>query len=569
MPRPTKTLLGDKAHEAIFRGVNAVYEPTRRTFGPEGKNALLFNTFGRGPRITNDGVTVGGSQLPKDPHIRLVSELFLEACKKTNEKVGDGTTGTVIIAGALYNKIHSIQKKSGGGMVDRAESKGVMTMKREILATTEKVKKAIREAAHKTETIEELINVATISTESPEIGKLVADMAWEVGVNGFIDVVEGYKGEIETDIIKGMRFPAKIASKGFLNNPDKYEMLALDCKVLLTDYSIDNVLELKSAIGPMLEKFKKLVVIAPFFSDDVLTAMWKTMYDVKGDGKIMATGLEIYPVKVPSLRSEQFEDIAIGLGAKFFKKELGVSFTQIQESELGFVEKLVVKDVEAKEDALAIGKKDVDKVAERIEILKSQILETREPRFKMLLERRIASLDSAVGVIRVGASTDADARYMKLKIEDGVFACKAALKEGYVPGAGLCLKTIAETLPDSDLLKEALLAPYRQIIQTLGEDYEIGPEVVDPTDSIYYAVEHAVGVVANLATVDMITAELEDPLLGEGQYAIARAINAMVVHEKVKSGRLQENQSEMELENLSGMNVDEHSYFDNQFLPQQ
>ncbi len=35
---------------------------------------------------------------------------------------------------------------------------------------------------------------------------------------------------------------------------------------------------------------------------------------------------------------------------------------------------------------------------------------------------------------------------LKLKVEDAVYACKSALRGGYVKGGGLCLKEIAETL---------------------------------------------------------------------------------------------------------------------------
>lgn len=573
--RSTKTLLGKEARNAVKAGVNAVYEPTKRTFGPEGKNALLFRTFNRGPRITNDGVTVAASQEPKDPHVNLVSKAFIEACKKTNEKVGDGTTGTVIVAGKLYNTVHSRLEKATGGIMNQNAGIGVMTLKKNLFKSAEKVKEAIRESAKKIETIEQLEHIGTISSESEEIGKVVAGMAWEVGVDGFIDVVEGYKGKLETEIIKGMRFPAKVPAKGFLNNPDKFEMIATECPVILTNWAMDNEREMAQVLPPILQKYKKVVLISPSFSDKVLETLHQTMYQLSPDGKtLVSTGLYIYPVKAPSLRTDQYEDIAVGLGARFFNKDEGYHFRDVQDFELGFVDKLVVKDVEAKEDALAIGGKgEIEKdgespVSARIKVLKGQLEETRQEQFKKLLERRIASLASAVGVIRVGASTDADALYQKLKIEDAVFACRSALRSGTVKGAGQCLKEISEILEDGDPLKPALLAPYEQIVATTGLT-EIPDNVIDPADAIYYAVEHAVGVVANLATVDIITAEIPDPVHGEGEFAIARAIAAYTSHDKVKTGRLKANEEEMETDRMTGMSIDEHNYFDGEFLPKE
>src|SRR5574343_252421 len=97
--RTTRTISGSNALKAIHKGVNAVYKPVSVTFGPEGKNALLYRTMNRGNRITNDGVTVAECQEPRDQFERMAAQTFKESCKRTNEKVGDGTTCTTILGG--------------------------------------------------------------------------------------------------------------------------------------------------------------------------------------------------------------------------------------------------------------------------------------------------------------------------------------------------------------------------------------------------------------------------------------------------------------------------------------
>jgi chaperonin GroEL len=559
--RSTKTLLGAKAREAVLKGVNSIYEPTRLTFGPEGKNALLYRTYNRGSRITNDGVTVADCQEPKDPHVNLAAKSFVEACKKTNQKVGDGTTATVIIGGKLFNDVyrHLTEKESA---FTGKTSKGVMTLRREILESADNVKKAILKKATKIKLLEDLEHIAIVSVEDEELGKTIAKMAWEVGVDGFIDVVEGYKGKIETELIKGMRFPAKVPSKAFITNPERFEMVAEDTPVIVTNYALVNPSEM-----PFAEFNKrgvtKVIVVAPSFSENVLINMfnaWKS-------------GYFIYPVATPSLREDQYKDLAIHCGANFINKNEGMKTRNITELDFGFLEKLVVKDTENKEDATAIGgigeKKvegEVSKVQERIEDLKGQLAETKQDQFKKLLERRIASMASAGGVIRVGDSTEASALYLKLKIEDGVYACKAALRGGYVRGGGICLKEIASKMKDDDILKQALLAPYEQIQSSVDGGIEIGPDIIDPAEGIYYAVEHATGVVANLATVEIITPEMPDPIHGEGEFAIASALNEMVINEKIKAGRMKENEVEMERDRLKGLTEDEHEMFDGEYL---
>lgn len=564
MNRPTITLEGAKARAAVLRGVNSVYSPVRRTLGPEGKTALLYRTFGRGSRITDDGVTVADTVEPKDPHVRLAAQAFKEACKRTVEKVGDGTTTTAVIGGRLMNDIYSMTEGNSSEFTARKSSQsiGVATLRARILATSAKVQAKIKEKAVVVTDLGDLERIATISVKNAVLGKVIAKMAHQVGVDGFIDVVEGYKGEIETEIIKGFRFPAKPGAKAFVNKPARYEMLMEDYHVLITNYALDNASEVAHLFKSFNEHTSKIIVIAPSFSDNVLINMVEAV----------KAGYSIMPVKTPSLRTEQFEDLAINCGARFIDKNKGRSLRSVTFHDIGFVEKMVIKDTEAREDAVVTGgagTREVLKagdelaktsaVKDRIEMLKGQLAETREEQFKKLLERRIASMSSAIGVIRVGDSTQASALYRKLKIEDSVYACKAALRGGYVKGGGLCLKEIVEELdlPDTDILKAALLEPYILIQASVEGGIEITDDVIDPAEAVYYAVEHATGVVAALAMVEVITPELEQEDPGEGNFAIAKMVGELAIAMKLHFGLIQANEVEMERDRMKGITVDE------------
>lgn len=575
MNRPTITLVGEKARKAVLAGVDAIYDPVKRTIGPEGKTALLYRTFNRGSRITDDGVTVSECQEPKDPHVRLAAQAFKEACKRTVEKVGDGTTTTAVIGGKLMHDVYALLSESTSEFTAKKQGKnsvGVISLRKKMFDTANRVKEKILEKSEKAVTLKDLKRVATISVKDAELGKIIAGMAMEVGVDGFIDVVEGYKGEIETEVIKGFRFPAKVGHKAFVNNPSRYEMVMNDCHVFITNHALDNATDIGKTFQNLNSITSKIIVIAPSFSDNVLVNMVTAFKE----------GYFIYPVKAPSLRTEQFEDLAVYCGANFVDKNKGRNLRNVKTTDLGFVEKMVVKDTEAKEDAVITGgagtaeelvKSDGDSVegvkvsavSERIEMLKKQVDETQQEQFKMLLRRRIASMASAVGVIRVGDSTQASALYQKLKIEDGVYACKAALRGGYVKGGGLCLKEIVEELdlPDDDILKAALLHPYDLIQGSVEGGLEITEEVIDPAEAVYYAVEHAVGVVASLATVEIITPELEQMEPGEGELSVARAIGEMAIAMKQHFGLIQQNEVEMERDRMKGMSVDEMVSLDN------
>lgn len=584
--KTTRTIMGEAARRAVHAGVNAIYRPVALTLGPNPRKALLYRTYNRGARIVDDGHIVAQCQEPKDPHARMAASVFKEACQRTNEKVGDGTATTAVIGGALFNYCYA--KTSEGANNMKAEGSGtvdVTTLRNQILESARRVKEAVQKSAKKVETEEQLAQIATVSVGGDaKLGALIAEMAWEAGVDGFIDVVEGFKGEIETDLLKGFRFPAKPAAKAFVNNPARYEMVMDDCPVLVTNYACDN-----NDIGMLLRQFNtaqpgkwstsKIVVIAPSFSENILIQMVNTV----------KAGYNVYPVKVPALRTEQFEDLAVYCGARFVDKNKGHTLRAVQPTDLGFFVKLIVKDTENREDAVMTGGKGeielervrheevpggkkgekVEKVTksspveDRIAVLKGQLAETQVEAHKKLLERRIASMASAVGVIRVGDSTQASSLDRKLKIEDAVYACKAALHGGYVRGGGLCLLEISKGLEDGDPLKGAIAEPYSRIQASVEGGVKIGDEIIDPAEAELCAVEHAAGVVANLITVEILTPEADEPMPGEGELAIARELGFIGLAMRKQQGLLRENEEEMERDRLGGLTVDEHVMLDN------
>ncbi len=534
MSKATLVLQDDKALQAIREGVRAISEPVKRTLGPECGTTLMYRTYGRGPRNVDDGYWTAQAIEPKSPFTKLAAEFYKESIKKTNEKVGDGTSSTSCVAAALFEDIYpKLLIKSQGYSSGKRSGSGVIAVKKDILAKADEVKEAVRKLSKPVKTLEELEKISAISLGSDnEISKTVAKMAWDVGVDGYIDVVEGYKGEIETETIKGARYPAKVCGKAFVNVPEKYEMVVEDCPIFITNFRLDNDMLARYIISKFNET--KVIIVAPGFSDDVLVNMLLGRKN----------GTFIWPVKVPSLRTEQLEDLACVCGATLVNKDTGMKLQQVTEKDLGYLAKLVVKDAETREDAVFIGGRGAkgEAVKQRIQTLQGQKKETKQENFKMLMVRRIASMDSSIGVIRVGAPTEAESLPLKLKIEDDANACRAALKSGCVRGGGLCLKSIAEKLPDDHVLKNALMAPWKQIQENAGGHLEIGKDVIDPTDAVYYTVEHAASCIASLITVKTLVAEEPEMMLGEGQKMMADAMKAFVGAWKLQQGIMTENE---------------------------
>jgi len=570
MSRHTLLAQDVQALKYIKQGVDIIGEAVRRTLGPEAGSTLMYRTFNRGPRLVDDGYYTAEAIEPKNPYIKLASGYFKEATMRTNKKVGDGTSATTAIAWKLFNDIYDglIEKMSGYGF----KGGKVMSIRREILEEADKIKEQIRKASVPVKDLETLEKIAAISLgENNDISKAVAKMAYEVGIDGFIDVVEGYKGELEYELVKGMRFSAKVVDKAFVNKPERYEMVIEDSPVLITNYKIDDPNILKYLTEEVFKELK-YTILAPDFTKQTIVAIALSRKN----------GIFIEPVKVPSLRTEVLEDIATYCGATVVDKNKGYKLQTTKKDALGYFEKLIVKDAETKEDAVLLGGKgeknqtyttwegegkkttansyESSPIKECIKTLKGQLEETTDDGFKKLMERRIASMASAGGTIRVGAPTDAESLPLKLKVEDVVFACKAALKSGYVKGGGLCLKDISDKLSDTHVLKAALLQPYNQIQENAGGELEIGEDVIDPTDAVYYAVEYATSVVANLITTKNLIPEAPEIENGEGELELARAVRSFIFAWRKQQGLISEGEAQAIEDGMMGRTESEYDY---------
>lgn len=547
-------LVGAEARRKILSGVNKVLAVIAPTLGPAGMSVLLPRTWNRGPRNADDGYMAAQNVILEDEHERLAADTFKESIKLTNQVAGDGTTGTGVFGGSIINRIFATLPTHGVPIVappgqTAPSRKSVRQIRQELIEAKDIVIAAIKEQTKPIKTLADLEKIAMISIgkEDEVIAKTVAKAVWEIArdangnyVNNHIDVVEGYKGEMEVEIVRGMRFPAKVAHKAFINNPERFEMVAEDTAIFITNYKLDNPMIVQSLLQNC--KVAKIALFAPEFAPIVIRYLIET---TKG-------GLFCYPIKCAALRTEQLQDLAVYTGATIIDKETGAKVENASYSDLGFATKIIIRDTENKDEAVLLGgkgeqvkHKEKNLIAERQEILKKQMLEVKNELAKIVLERRIANLSSAVGVIRVGSSSTSESLYLKLKIEDGVFSCKSALEEGYVVGGGMCLKKIAEKLP-KNILTESLKAPYEQIQKNAGGFIEIEKDVIDPTKVVRLIVEHGVSVAATLLTTHAVVPEIREKSPAEGYEAIARAL---LIHTKLHAkihGIIKENEDFLE-----------------------
>lgn len=460
-------IFNEKARRTLKSGIDKAANAVKITLGPRGRNVALDKGYGS-PTITNDGVSIAKEITLKDKFENMGAEIVKEVASKTNDIAGDGTTTSVVLLQAIVEE----------GMKHTEAGLNAMGVRSGIENATADAVAALRSLAKKIQNDEEIKQVATISAESEEIGTIIADTIKVVGKDGVVTVEESQGFGIDKEVVEGLEFDRGYVSAYMITDSSRMEAVYKDALILITDKKISSLQE----ILPVLEKVaqsgrKELVIIAEDVDGEALTTF--VLNRLKGTFNVLA-------VKAPGYgdrKKEMLQDIATMTGGEVITDTTGVTFEKATLTTLGRASKVIA----TKDSTVVVGGKgEKGEIKNRIAEIKKQIEGTTSKFDKEKLEERLAKMSGGVAVIRVGAATETEMKYLKLKIEDAVNATKAAIEEGIVPGGGTALlkagQKVNETFaknkdkmtPDQrvgyEVVLNALEMPLRQIAMNAGMD---------------------------------------------------------------------------------------------------
>ncbi|HYD92020.1 MAG TPA: molecular chaperone GroEL, partial [Flavobacterium sp.] len=447
-----------KAREAIMRGVDTIADVVSATLGPKGRNIVLDR--GGQPTVTNDGVTIAREISLEDPFENIGAVLIKKAAEKTNDVAGDGTTTATVLAQAILKQGQAIEGKAN-----------VYAVRRGIEKATSFVVEKLKEAAKPVSTSDEVANVGTISSLDPEVGKMISECMSEMGNEGVITVEENNKVGLDKEVVKGLQIDRGYIAPHMVTNPQKMTAEWKDPYILVTDYKLSFIEPLKPVLEQIIQAgHKDLVIIA----DDIDGEVLGTLVVNKLNG--IFNGLGIKAPNYGSEKTEILKDIAILTGATFISEAEGRKLETITLEDLGNA-----RSVTATKDSTVFvdGGGDLEKIEARIKEIEQLIEYTSSHYEKKEMEKRVSKLKGGIAVIKVGAPTEPETRERKYKIEDAINAVKAAVQEGIVEGGGSALVKISPLLENLkgtnadeqlgiDIIREAILAPFKQIAENCG-----------------------------------------------------------------------------------------------------
>lgn len=460
-----KIFYGADARDRVLKGSETLYEAVKTTLGPKGRNVVIGRSFGT-PLVTKDGVTVAKNIELEDVDdetlgYKVGAELIKQASSKLNDVAGDGTTTVAVLT---HHILKEANKLIAAGHNPILLKKGIDQAADEALAGLEGLSENIENNQKR------VVEVATISASDSEIGKLIADVIKKVGKDSVVTVEASQGLELESEVVKGFEIDRGFVSPYMATDQTRLEAVYDSPAIVITDKKVSNIQEFVPLIEKIAQSGKKdLLLIAEDVDGDALPTL--ILNKLKGSFNTVA-------IKAPSFgdrRKEILEDIAILTGATVISSELNQGFDTVTLDDVGSARKVIV----TKDNTTIIeGNGDKTEIAERVESIAKQIDSSTSEYDKENLQKRRASIEGKVAVIKVGGATETEIDEKKFRVDDAVAAVKVALQEGIVPGGGVTLINLARNikltekdssiLAGKQLLVDALEKPFKILLRNSG-----------------------------------------------------------------------------------------------------
>lgn len=498
------------SQEKFKKGFKIAAQAVIATIGPKGKNVFLADPVL--PRLTNDGASIANKIVLKDAEEDAGAWIVRAATARTADEVGDQTTTTAAIADALFDGVQT-------------HSEPPVTIKNSLYAALPEITAAIKKASHETK-VKDIEHIALVSAENATLAKHVSDIFKAKGADAQITVQDSGSSQWSIEMKDGYETKVGMMDWRLITNPKKATAEYKDIPVLCTHKKVDAITQLLPLYEKLGEKkLNKLVIVC----DDMDIGALGTIVDNKLRGNISTL--------VIRATGDLLDDIAAVVGATAISQSTGADFHDDKIlSYLGTAASVVstAGTATVSGTTIFVGKKGIG-AKQRADQLETQAKTLTNSLERTSMLKRAGKLRSGVAVLNLGAFSEQELGYLRDKADDAIKAVRSALEEGYVEGGGLCLYRIGNDM-DGDtigkkLLKAALQAPFRKIVENTGENFTdivqglknqgydakegkyadlIKAGIIDPAKGARVAVESAVSAIAEMIIVEALVVDYED-----------------------------------------------------------
>lgn len=411
---------GTDIRNKLLVGVNKLADAVVVTLGPKGRNVCLEKAFGA-PFVTKDGVSVAKEIELHDPWENMGARMVREVSSKTSDDAGDGTTTATVLARAMFVR----------GMKLVEAGYAPINVKRGMDKALPFLLDAIVDQSFPVTEQADIESVATISANGDTgIGHIVAEAVAKVGKDGIVNIEEGKGTETLLEASDGMRIERGWVSNAFMMDPETYSSTLDNAYVFVTDLNLSVIRPFIPTLELIMKEGRPILWIAPDFDGEALAALCQNFGQ-----KTLISML----VKAPGFGYQQAEvlkDVAALTGATFVSKDQGMNFQGVTLEMFGTARTVRVTD---KHTTIIDGGGFQEGIDARITQLKAEVGRASSEFDREKIQDRLGKLLGGVCSIRIGAGSELELKEKKARMEDALYATRAAIDEGLVPGGGMCL----------------------------------------------------------------------------------------------------------------------------------
>ncbi len=225
----TERKQGKNAQRNNIAAAKAVTEAVRTTLGPKGMDKMLVDSLGD-VTITNDGATILDTIDVEHP----AAKMIIEVAKTQDDKVGDGTTTSVIISGELLNLAEELMEQSVHPTI---------------------IFRGYRKALRKSK---ELLQELSLKIEDNDTDTLMK--VAETSMNS--KLIAGVKTHFAEIAVKAISQTKEKRGNSAIIDLDQIQIIKKEGKSLLNTSIIDGIIVDKEIVNPMMPKSIKNAKIA-------------------------------------------------------------------------------------------------------------------------------------------------------------------------------------------------------------------------------------------------------------------------------------------------------------------
>ena len=463
----TETSFGKELKNRLLDGVQKLNNSVASTLGPAGRTVLIKDQMGE-IKVTKDGVTVARAfKELEDQTESIGAELAKKVAIKSANEVGDGTTTSTVLATTILEEGIK-QINDGSNPVDI--KKGIDEATSAVVEELKKLSTEITDDA-------QIKEVATISgNNDPEIGNLIATALDKVGRDGVVAIEESKTGDTSLEIVEGMQFERGYKSPYFVTDNNTMSAVLNDPYILIYDGRITQASELLNVLNKVSGETKPLLIVAEDIDGEALA----TLIVNKMRGTI-----DVVAVKAPDFgdrRTMALEDLATVTGGQVISKDKGHKLDKLQPLQYSeLLGRARTVNVTKEKTTVVDGKGTEDAISQKSLEIKVQLDKASSAFEKEKLQDRLGKLVGGVAIINVGGNSEIEIKEKKDRVEDALFATKAALDEGIIVGGGTAFLQASKRLDkmiskNSDVMigknivKQAIQEPFIKILTNAGHD---------------------------------------------------------------------------------------------------